>query len=294
MATAINYNRKPVTFYDGGLANVLQPGANRGNVFYVFGLDGSIGADTNSGLRPDVPFKTLKAALAACTDEMHDTIVVMDYWQPTGETWPIAVNKTTVAIVGGYSRTFMPWACIIPPSDTAALSVQATSHIENLFISGGANHGGIEFVGGPQRCSVFRCFFNAGKYGITAAVHACGMGTDVAFCEFHSALTNGGIYLDNPPWCRFHDNLFHSCGAVGINLIQAGSCEILDNVIAVDADTQGHGITLGAGCTDCVVARNVANFGDTDMAANPYLDGAVATTNNWMLNYKGNALIQPA
>jgi len=283
-----NANRKSPAWYGGaGVAEALRPGANRGNVFYVFGLDASIGSDTNSGLRPDVPLKTIKAALALCTNEMHDNIIVLDYWQPTGEDWPIVVDKTTVGIIGGFTGSFMPWACIQAPGDTAALQIEATCHIENLFFGAGANHGGIEFVGGPQRCSVWHCFFTAGKYGISAAVHACGAGTDVAFCEFHSALTAGGIYLDNPPWCRFHDNVFHSCGAVGISLLQAGSCEILNNVIACDADTLGHGITLGANCTDTVVDGNHANIGDTEMTLNPYLDGAAAGVNNWLLNYWG-------
>ena len=46
--------------------------------------------------------------------------------------------------------------------------------------------------------------------------------------------------------------------------------------------------------TRCLCARNYANFGDTDMAANPFEDGAGAGVNHWMGNMKGITLIQPA
>lgn len=297
----INSNVKSPAWYgDAGLSSFLRPGANRGNIYYVFGLDGSIGNNANSGLRPDVPLLTIKAALAKCTNEMHDNIVVLDYWQPTGEDWPIVIDKTTVGIVGGFTGSFLPWACIVPVGDFAAFQVEATCHIQNLYFSGGASHGCIEIVdpgtGGPQRCSILHCYLGFGTplYGVYSANQGCGMGTEIAYCEFASAITGGGIVLGNPPWSRFHNNVFHSVGTVGISLSAAGSCEILNNVIACDADTQGHGITLGAGCTDCIVDGNHANFGDTDMAANPYLDSAAAGINNWMLNYKGVTATLPA
>jgi hypothetical protein len=263
-------------------------------------LDGGIGADTNSGLRPDVPFKTLKAAIAACTNEMHDTIVVLDYWQPTGEDWPIVVNKTTVAIIGGFSRTFMGWACIVPPGDTAAFDIQATSHIENLYFSAGASHGCIEFglVGsGPQRTSIHRCYFGyvAPKYGIYSPnADGAGMGLDIGHCTFEYQIVTNGIYLFNPVSARIHDNVFADCGTAAIYIGQGAYCQLLNNTIACSADTQGYGITLGAGTVGIMVAGNMANFGDTDMAANPYLDGAGAGVNHWMTNYKGITLIQPA
>lgn len=288
-------NLKNAAWYGGGLDAVLQPGANRGKVYYVNGTAWGNGSDANTGLRPDVPFMTLTKALSMCTNEQNDTIVVLDFWQPTGETWPIAINKDMVTIVAtpGGSR-MMPWACVSPTGDTAAFSITATGvTIRNFYLMAGASHAGIELVGGPQRVGIYECFFASGTYGIAAAIHAAGMGLEVAGCDFASALTAGGISLVNPPWGRIHNNVFHGVTGVAISLAAAGSMEILNNTIFCNADVQGRGIILGGG-SGCIIDGNHANFGDTAMAANPYLDSSVAGSNHWLLNYQAITAVLPA
>jgi len=123
----MNYNPKSPAWYSGGLDNgALQVGSNRGNVYYVNGTAWGDGDDTNSGLRPDDPFMTLEHALNQCNDEMFDTIVVVDIWQPTGEAWPIAVNKALVTIVGARGGSYNPWPCIRATGNTAVFEIQAT------------------------------------------------------------------------------------------------------------------------------------------------------------------------
>lgn len=290
---AKNYNRKSPAFYGGGLD--LQAGANRGQVFYVNGTDWGDGDNANDGLRPDTPFLTLTYALAQCTSEEFDTIVVVDHWTPTGETWPIAIDKDQVSIIGAPGGSFNRFACIHPAGDTAAFEVQAMGvRIQDLYFDAGAAHAAIEFSGGKERTGIFNCNFMTGARGITGVAGSPSFGVEIGNCFFSHSLTGGGIYLNNPAVSRIHDCTFDRVVGVAIEIVQAGHMQILDNRIGVDSDVQGRGITLGASCARCLVDGNTANFGSTAMAANPYLDSGGATDNDWLLNYRDITATLPA
>lgn len=285
-------NLKSPSWYNGATGGgCMWPGA--GSVFY---LDGVGGSNSNDGLTPATPKLTMTAALALCTNDADDYIIVLDYWQPAGETWPVSVNKSKVHIIGVRSGGYRCWACMSAPADTACLSIAADDvRVANLYFDAGASHGGIEFAGGKSRMGIYNCWFGTGKHGILDASGTVAFGLEIAGCYFCQALTAQSIYVnDDPAFIRIHDNVFDACQGVAISIVQGAAGQIYDNLIACGADVQGRGITLAAGVSRYLVMGNVANYGDTDMASNPFLDGAGAGSNHWANNMKGITLIQPA
>ena len=286
-------NPKSSSWYGGGLSSYLIAGASLGNVYYV---DGIAGADTNSGLTPDHPLLTIAAALALCVNDHNDTIVLLDYYNLEGGA-AVTVDKSKVTIVGAEGGCKdRSWTCLHATADTACLTIAANDvRIHQLYFDAGASHGGIEFSGGVCRIGIYDCYFGTGAYGVYDNTGGVAFSLEVANCFFQQSLTGHSLYInDDPAHCFFHHNYFDQAQGDAINIVQGGGDRVCDNTIACGADAQGRGITLGASVTRCLCARNVANFGDTDMATNPFEDGAGAGVNHWMANYKGITLIQPA
>jgi hypothetical protein len=284
---------KQPNHYGGGLSKYMISGANLGSVFYVDGCSGSV---TNTGLTPESPLDTIAGALALCTNDHNDTIVVLDYYDLESDL-AITINKSKVTLVGSEGGAIArPWTCLHATADTACLIVAANDvRIHQLYFDAGASHGGIEFSGGKCRIGIYDCYFGTGAYGVYDATGGVAFSLEVANCFFQQSLTGHSLYInDDPAHCFFHHNYFDQAQGDAINIVQGGGDRVCDNTIACGADAQGRGITLGASVTRCLCARNVANFGDTDMATNPFEDGAAAGTNHWMANYKGITLIQPA
>jgi len=279
--------------YLGGLSKYLIAGAALGGIFYV---DGVAGSDSNTGLDPLHPKLTIAAALVMCVNDHNDTIVVLDYYDLESDL-AVTINKSKVTIIGSEGGcTDRSWTCLHATADTACFIVAANDvRIHNFTFEAGINHGGVEFSGGKCRLGVFDCWFATGAYGVYSATGGVAFSLEVARCVFCQSLTGHSIYInDDPAFCFLHDNSFDQSQGDAINVVQGGGDRICDNTIACGADAQGRGITLGASVTRCLVARNVANFGDADMTANPYEDGAAADVNHWMANYKGITLIHPA
>jgi len=285
-------NLKGPAWYGGGLGDVMIPGSGLGDVFYVDGVGGN---NDNDGLSPATPKLTLTAGLALCTNDVNDTVLVLDYWQPAGETWPVSINKSKVNVVGVPSGSYNPWAAVAPPGDTAAFSI-AADHviIRSFYFQAGANHAGIEFSGGKVRMGIYDCFFATGKHGIWSAPGGVGFGLEIRNNFFCQSLTAQNIYInDDPAFIKIIDNVFDQPQDVAIEVVQGGAPQIRNNVIACESNTAGRAITLGAAVTRAIVDGNHANFGDTEMAASPYTDGAAAGINHWMLNYKGITGVMP-
>ena len=284
---------KQPNFYGGGLSNYMISGAGLGAVFYV---DGCAGSDSNTGLYPDDPFLTIAAALALCTNDHNDTIVILDYYNLESDL-AVTINKSKVTIVGseGGSKD-RSWTCIHATADTACFIVAANDvRIHQLYFDAGAAHGGVEFSGGVCRIGVYDCWFGTGAYGVYSAAGGIAFSLEVGNCFFCQALTSHNIYInDDPAFVFFHDNMFDQAQGDCINVVQGGGGRIYDNTMACGADAQGRGISLGASVTRCCCARNWANFGDADMAANPFEDGAAGDVNHWVGNMKGITLIHPA
>lgn len=284
-----------------------------GNVYYVNG--GSDGPTDNNGtgLSPDDPKQTLTAALALCTTDNEDYIVVLNYGSNGigAETWPIAVSKNRVHIIGVGTEGHK-WPVVKSDEDTASISV--TGHrveIANLGIGGGATAGAVTVgaVTGSWGCTIHDCWF-----GLTGTEMSAqdgirvDSGDDAPYltvygCVFSacggSGLSRDGVRIDGNATraqiglAGYPANFFDRISGVGINLTGgAAQVRIEDNHISCDADTAGAGITLSASTSGCWVANNIANFGDADAMANaPYVDSSGADSNTWAVNYKGNAAI---
>jgi hypothetical protein len=284
---------KGPSHYLGGLSNYLISGSNLGSIFYVDGLAGSA---TNTGLVPSSPLLTIAAALAMCTNDLNDTIIVLDYWNLESDL-AITINKSKVTIIGseGGSKT-RSWTCMHATADTACFIVAANDvRIHQVYFEAGATHGAIEFSGDKSRIGIYDCWFATGAYGVWSEAGGIGFSLEVANCFFCQALTGNSLYInDDPAFCFYHDNYFDQAQGDAINIALGAGGRVCDNTIACGSDAQGVGITLGASVTRCLVARNVANFGDADMVANPFEDAAAGDTNHWMANYKGITLIHPA
>lgn len=285
---------KQPNFYGGGLSNYLITGAGLGSVFYV---DGCAGSNSNSGLDPLHPKLTIAAALALCTNDRNDTIVVLDYYDLENDV-AVTINKSKVTLVGSEGGSpFRSWTCVHATADTACFIVAANDvRICQFLFEAGASHGGVEFgTNNKCRLGVLDCYFCAGAYGVYSVAGGIAFSLEVANCTFMNALTAQNLYInDDPAHCYFHHNRFEAAQGAAIEVTNGAGGIISDNTISCAADVQGRGITLGASASRYLVARNVANYGDTDMAQNPFLDSAAAGTNHWMANYKGITLTQPA
>jgi hypothetical protein len=307
-------NIKNPSWYSGGLANALGVGA--GLVVYVNG--GSDGPTDNAfdGLTPATPKQTITAALALCTSNNNDYIVVLNYGANgrAAETWPIDVNKTLVHIVGvGTVGQKWPVVRVNAPAgaDTASPAFSVTAdrvEIANLEIGGGDTAGGIHptDAGGVWGLTVHDCFFgvtgdSTGQDGIRVPAASAAPYLTVYGCRFGHYVTRDGVRFDaNATRCMIgvpgeKSNYFHNIPGICINAT-VGVTEpgIFGNRMCVAANTAGGAITLAAAVVDAWVMDNVANFGDTDMGNNPFADAAGAGANTWANNMQGITLTQPS
>ena len=306
-------NPKNPAWYGGGLSSFLGPGA--GNVFYVNGgSDGPV-VDTGSGLTPDDPKQLLQSGIDLCTDGNNDTVVVLNYGGNARavETFPVTADKYLMHIVGvGTVAQKWPVVSVSNPAaaNTANPGLLVTAdrvEIANLIFGGGTTAGAIHVGGGDGVWGtwIHDCFFGVGddnavgQDGIRIIAGAAPYLT-ITGCRFGDQLTRDGIRFDaNSTKCMIGvpgqpKNYFYALPGIAINVPTVTEPGIFDNVIAVVSDTQGKGITLGAGTLGAWVSGNHANFGDADMAANPFLDSAAGDANTWILNYLGITATHPA
>lgn len=286
-------NPKSPTWY-GNLGKYLDVGAT--NVYFVDG----IGPDTNSGLTPDAPLGSIKAALALCTADNDDYIIVLDYWSHANDTWPITMNVSKVHLIGCPGAGAM-WPQINQTGDVAGILITAHMvEIANLSINGGGTAGCIEITGTPWGTEIHHCWFGeagTGQDGIRVPNGSDAVYLKVWANRFGNGLTRNGVNIaGNATRGRIgvpglQSNFFHFCGAEAIivnNQFAEGG--IFDNRIAMISNTAGFGITLTATCTSGVfVDGNSANFGDT-VGNNPYLDSSAADSNHWGMNFHFNTM----
>ena len=292
-----NTNAKSPVWYEGGLSQYTHPGMQMGSVFYVnFG-----GSDAADGLTPARPLLTLTAAIAACTDDRHDLIVVLNWWQ--NEACPIVLNKRHVTIVGAKSGSDCSYgsSLIEATGDTDVFTfAERDIAIHNLIINAGATSAGCNFSAGAGfvRQGIYNCYFRSSQEGILApGVNAPAEQLTVQGCFFEGSVTGNGIlYNSNGPFAVFKDNIFDSIPGIAFHANgAAGACKVLNNTFAVDSDVAGRAITLANSTTRWLVDGNRANFGNTAMAQNPFEDtSAAGVQNNWVLNYRNITATMPA
>lgn len=291
--------------YKSKLPQLGYPGAE---VFFV----GASGSDSNPGYVYTSPFLTVTHALSQCTSGQNDTICILpDYWQPTGETWPISVNKACVHIVGLGTELTGYAPCIKPTGDTAAIDLVSAgqgSEVSGLVLAGGATAGCIEMEG-TGHFWIHHCLFGeadngAGAHGILSTQGVVNAECVIEDNVFHGdqgyvpgKLTENGIQGIGTNLLRhsiIRRNLFVGV-AIGINLNgNAAGVSILDNKFVCADSADGEAITLGSGARGCMVDGNVAmNGGDAAMTQQPYRDIAATNKNHWGVNWCSNAVDLP-
>ena len=215
---------------------------------------------------------------------------------PTGETWPIAINKADVSIVG-WREEGNRSTNIVPSGDTAAVAITENNvSLIGIGFGGGATHGAIEFSAASNWSSTLikECWFGV-QYGMQDAILVAA-GIDAAYltvidCWFGRLITRDGIRIDNnATWAQLglpgHGNRFQNVAGVGINAVNLYEAQVYDNRFRLPSNTEGKAISLAAGTTLCYIDGNRANYGKADMGTNPFKDLGAAT-NTWGLNYKG-------
>jgi len=297
-----------------GLAKYFPVMNSESHIFFVNG-DDSIGDDgvNRDGQIPDEPFLTITHALSQCSDDTNDFIFVPNYYQATGETWPIDISKSQVHVIGiGYSYGPCNW--VQPTGDTAAFTISSGAtgcEIAGFELGAGENHGCIEVRGsGVWNIHIHDCGFGSelgmtGAYGIRT-----GDGTHVgelikALIEnnrFGTNLTAAGIEISSLKTgpnsirgCIIQDNLFEvNTGDIGISVAKAGADfgdgGIFDNKFILQTDVEGMAITLVATVVGGFVDGNIASVlaNEASMDNNPYLT-TTACGPAWGLNYKGSS-----
>lgn len=290
-------------------SSLLQQGGV-GNVFFVNGY-GGLGNDGNHGRTPDHPFSTLTYAISQCVDYRHDVIIVLNYWQPAGEAWPIVVNKQNIHILGA-AQSNLPWPVIHPPANTAVFNLSSSgqySEIGFLTIGGGAAHGGIEvgMAGTGDGVWIHDCTFGHRWFGTPlngicqplAATHGA-EALRIERCKFlgnegdhKGAISANAIdMLKDTDFVlpEIIDCVFLGC-TVAINLVHPRDGVIQGNMMAVPDNAAGEAVTLGANARGNLVAGNqAANSVGGVLGNNPWHDIAGAANNMWGANYSNEAV----
>lgn len=297
-----------------GLEQIIRPSIGAvsqwpgavGKVLYVSHSNGVDAA--GRGHDPSAALATITYALGLCTDGNNDYILVLDAWQ---EAMPIVVNKKLVHIIGVESlAASRPSPCLAPADDTAIFDIAAAGdlcEIAGFTLGGGLSHGAIEVGGGPYGCYIHDCVLGHPNCGGTPLYGIWDVGFNMQNFRIErviilgdggnvgGTITSDGIRLQGGP--SLHTQIV-DCVIMGVDIcLNLGNVDgglIARNILAPNDNIAGAGITLGAGCLGCLIAANMANYGDTEMAANPFTDGAAAGANHWVNNMKGITLIMPA
>lgn len=279
-----------------------------GKKFYVNGAGSAVGGGATPSNDNDgtalLPFATITYALSQCVNDRGDAIVVTDYYQPSGETWPISVNKSLVSIiglpspVGGAWGGFCPWVVGVASGNYPFFDIVANNVlIANFGLSAGsASYPCITMDDEVGVVRIDRCRFNQGTYGVELASGDAGYGIEITNCWFQNGLASGGIYFnDDPAHCLIAGNYFDRLAGAAISIVQGAGTAIIENHISLATGySAGAGITLASGVGRCYVDGNHASIDNVTGASgnNPYVDGG--TTNSWGVNYYGTTLTVPA
>ncbi len=312
MAKAPKRNKRPFRMIAGvsvldDLAdgNTVFGDPGMGNMYYVNGGSDGPTNDDGGGLDKDHPLQTITAALALCVTGNDDYIIVLNYGSNGrgSETWPIAVTKDFVHIIGVRSDTAGKWPAVKPDESANAFTV--TGHrceFANLEIGGYSAGSGIEVSNPYWSTYIHDCWF--GVTGATAGTHGVyvASGSDAPYltvvdCEFGASLTGDGVRIAGNA-TRGHigkpgrGNIFREVAGIAINISgAAGLSGIFDNRFGLLALTVGDAITMGASTSNTMIDGNRVGYGKTTSAVEFFVDGG--TANNWGLNYVGDAVALP-
>ena len=284
-----------------------------GDIFYV---DCTSGLDTYDGFSRSSPLLTIAEAIDRCAAGHDDYIIVMSQLiKGATETFPVTMTKNRVHLLGVPSTPDANWieldstATGDVPAITFDNGVQACE-IAGFSIAGGgpqSSHGAIELIAsGNTGHYIHNCSFghyqcNESQDGIRIAGNNWGNIIEENWFYGHNVLngklSRNGIHLYGGGNGDFtiRNNYFLGCDVAmyfypGAGLVNAFVID--DNKIACGSDAIGVAIDLDKG-DGCLITRNRANFGDTQMAQIPYRDTGAAGANHWFDNWYGILPIMP-
>jgi hypothetical protein len=274
--------------------------AGVGKVIYVNGVtwaNGFVaGDDGNSGLSMDEPVHTLTHALALCTNEGNDAIILLDYYQPTAETWPVTISKSVVSIYGISSTPMHKWICMYASGSYPCLDITGSHvYIEGIAFYPNSSKACVTFDDGCGWIHFNDCSFEQGTCGID--MDAADTSTSIAItnCYFTASLSAGGIDVDDDPaFLMIDGNRFDALTGDCINITAGAGHQITNNFFSMKAATSGLAITLGTGVSRAFVSGNHAGYGANNSSISPYDDEGTVTTNHWGTNFYGSAVADPA
>jgi len=280
-----------------GLQASLPP--THGNVFYVNGITWTngfgVGSDANPGTFEE-PFMSLTYALSKCTTEANDYIYILDYYQPTGETWPVTISKNLVNIIGVGNKPLWNWVSMAAVGSYPCIDITGSHvYIEGLCFYPNATKAGITFDDGCGWIHINDCAFATGTCGIDMDTADTSTAIAITNCMFSASLSAGGIDVDDDPAFLFIDgNHFDRLTGDSINITAGAGHVITNNTFSMAAATSGLAITLGTSVSRAFVNGNHAAYGASNSSISPYDDEGTVTTNNWGTNFYGSAVADPA
>jgi len=283
-----------VNGYWGG---VIEP--TRGNLYFVDTVNGNSG---NTGLEPEEALDTITGALEKCVADRRDTIYVLRWDTDNGETWPLPMNKARVTLrgapAGGPEASSQAYITSVGNYSAVTISANYCRLLRLYLACASASYDAIGFSSVPGGTGIIGCNFGVCKDAIgggVAAASTIGWTSQISDCYFTAQCAAHGIYVYNPAQIMIARNVFKR--TVGVALQFAGPSgygRILDNRFGLASDTKGLAITMGATSYGCVFDGNRANFGNSAMSNNPYLDPGTTYKNDWLLNYMGVTATMPA
>lgn len=274
-----------------------------GKTFFVNGNDGD---DGNTGVDPAYPLKTITRALELCQDGRNDYIISMIHYQ---ETFPIAVNKSTVHIIGLGNLQAM-FCRMTASGDTAIFEVGDKDFYEiaGFSMDAGAGHGCIEVGAGESaaRGCIHDCWFGVlgGSQDGIYIPDGAGLPSCMIFNNvFGATITRDGFRGAGSCYrSAIYNNWFNVINAGtnrGVHIVKEGAqlWLIKDNDFHIYVDDQaGKAIQIESNATVFMIVGNRAGQGAVAMTNNPYRDlysGAADTSNTWVMNYEGNTVMYP-
>lgn len=280
-----------------GMAGVVSRPPAIGRVFFV----DTSGLDTNNGIDPGTPFRTIDHAIGECENDRNDYIYVLDCWDT--DAYPIVIDKSRIHIIG----VTVPSMNLFPQlfGDTADIFQLDASYVEIAgfgFVSIGAA-GIITGATGGSYGWIHHCTFATAALSLLNGIEISGAQMANMLIEdnmFGAYITNDGLtgqFVN----CIIRNNVFRSIDAICLNLGGVEIGAILNNYFfspIVEALGVGWAIDLAAGANGGIIVGNRASQTGDITGANPYRDQSAvavgAKLNGWSDNWAGNTPQTPA
>lgn len=217
--------------------------ATTGKYFFVCSVTGS---NSNPGKSPNTPVATIASALAKCTANKGDVIVVMPgHAETLASAGALTVNKAGVTIVGlgnGALRPTLTWSATDSTMAISAANVTISNIITTISVDEVVSM--INLTG--ANCTLDRVDFT--PYGALGA-------TGQAIQWLLTSAAADGVTVQN---CKHYQKTAANANQVWIDLNGVDYPRIISNVgiFTAKANTASHWIGTTAACNEIEIANN--------------------------------------